>query len=236
MRNRMRLLILVLGLALPLAAQANPIPSFEIFDVVQHGEDVEVAIKVNVPELEGVSLALVRWWDAFQRTVWQVDDVVDATIGDWTWCADPDPAACESAEDCEDCDEDGVPECLDACSVEGDVIAVLDECVPPGCAWYALEEELPQGCLDEEGMDFGFEIEDVSQECSGLEDDLSCDPAPGCGPDADGDTDADTDTDADGDDHDDSGDAADDSGCRAAPARSSRGLLESVGALLFSRG
>lgn len=242
-KTSVALAALAIVLSAPAAVAANPVPTYELFDVVKRGEQVEVAIKVNGPDEENPFLGLVRWWSTFQRTVWSVEDVATAPIVDWSYCGEPDAWSCSDAvEDCLDCDDDGVPECPVDCSVEEGVIAVLDECVDPGSTWYAIEQQELQECLGEAPMDVGLVVENVGQDCPALEEDLNCPEAPYVGPpdaDADGDTDADADSDADSDSDadeetdDDSSEGASgtDAGCSAAPGfQRPRGLL----ALLLS--
>jgi hypothetical protein len=168
---------------LPLAAGANPIGPSWIYSLVQSGEDVEIVTRHLYLQTGAECVWLVRQTADGDLKV--IDDGVPLLLEDHDaqcglYCdaeGGPDAEYCAAhPEECEDCDEDAVPECPGPCEADACELFYVDHCVPPGTVSYALfsvpgaECELDCGSSSTELVD----VTDEGQSCPPVGDAFEC--------------------------------------------------------------
>jgi len=161
---------------------ADPIAPPYIHNLVQKGEEVYVDI---VTDTDPAVLSLEREGDDSSRLL---VDKHDFTPDEALECISFDIAYCDlHADECHDCDDDGVPECREPCgSMDyGLRYIVLDDCVPPGKAYYRLYIYEDGDCEDWRGE--SITVIDAGQDCPDTHSDFDCE---GSGHEADASVDA----------------------------------------------
>ncbi|MCK9463319.1 MAG: hypothetical protein M0R80_27175 [Proteobacteria bacterium] len=163
-------------------ARANDGSPPEIFELIQEGQDVVVTFGILDPWGEPSidrPFTLTRSGPEGDAVVFEsrTFDRAEAAIRD-PHCrfidddgiSDPDEECAAAPASCEDCDEDGVPECptaldsFDAVCVAYLTYDAVDACVPPGPTDYLLRESDGDysDYFDAEGS---LEVVDSGEEC-----------------------------------------------------------------------